>query len=160
MINDEPVEDLAFDFLTEKIAAAAAGDTLFEQALHDTVFKNIDKETISGIRIGDAESSFAPNYLNEMQEFDAVLILVCFARIEGKDKTERRAARRKAFQITKAVAKVFKDDPHMNQRVCDSRVLTVIRGWELFNGHPYAVVNMPIIFNESGAIDFNRRRNY
>lgn len=157
-MTDDPVEDLTYDFLEEKINAAAAGDVLFEQELHDTLHKKIDKD--SGIRISDAESDFAPNGEGEMQEYDALITLVCYSRIEGADKTERRAARKKAFLISKAVAQLFENDRKMGGRVCKARILSAVRGWDSINSKPYAVVNMPIVFNESGEINFERRRTY
>lgn len=152
---NEPVEDKTFDFLEESINAAVSGETLFELELHDTIFQKINND--AGIRIGDAESDFAPNQGDELQEYDAILTLVIYSKILGANKTERSAARKRAFEISRAVAKLFFDDFRMNNRVCDSRVLTAVRGWDSLNSAPYAVVNMPIVFNESGAINFNRR---
>lgn len=157
-MTDDPVEDLTFDFLEESFAAAPDGSILKELELHDTLFKPIEQD--AGVRISDAESDFSINAQDEMQEYDALLTLVCFARIEGADKTERRAARRQAFQISKAVARLFFDDEEMNGRVCRTRILPAVRGFDSINSKPYAVVNMPIVFNESGQVNFDKRRNY
>lgn len=154
----EPVENLIFAFLEEKFNETHEGDILFGIDLHDTVFKKIEKD--NGVRIGDAESEFAPNVENQLQEFDAVLTVVCFAKILGANKTERAEARKKVFQISQAVAQLFHEDHTMSGRVCDSRILGAVRGWDSLNSHPYAVVNMPIVFNESGEINFDKRRTY
>lgn len=155
-MTDEPIENLAYDFLEERFAAAPVGDLLKTLELHDTLFKKIEKP--AGVRVGDGASDFSVNTQDEIQEYDAVLILVCYALIEGGDKTERRAARTKAFQISRAVARLFIGDETMNGRVCRSRLLTAARGFDSINSKPYAVVNMPIVFNESGDINFHRRR--
>ncbi len=157
MTND-PVEDLTFDFLEEKFAAAPNDSILKNLALHDTLFQKMEGD--AGVRISDAESDFSINTENEIQEYDATLTLVCFAKIEGANKTERRAARRQAFQISKAVARLFFDDEKMNGRVCRSRLLPAVRGFDSINSKPYAVVNMPIVFNESGETNFERRRTH
>jgi len=154
----EPVENLTFTFLEEKLNAAQNGEILFGLDLHDTIWKKIEND--NGVRIGDAESDFAPNVENLLQEFDAVLTLVCFAKILGTNKSERAEARKKVFQISQAVAQLFHDDHTMSGRVCDSRILGAVRGWDSINSHPYAVVNMPIVFNESGEINFDKRRTY
>ncbi len=158
MNNEIPVEDLTEEFLEESIAAAPNGSLLKSIELRDTVFKKIEQD--DGVAIGFGESDFSPNGADEVQEYDAVVVLVCYSKILGTNKTERKEARRKAFQISRAVAKLFFDSPKMNGRVCKSRVLTAARGFDSFNSAPYAVVNMPIVFNESGEISFQRRRTY
>ncbi len=154
----EPVEELIFDFIEQAIAAAPEGQVLHGLELHDTLFKKIEKS--EGVRIGDAESEFSPNEANELQEYDALVTLVCFAKIEGANKLDRSAARNKAFQISLAVAKLFFDDHTMGGRVCDTKLLPAVRGWDAPSSQPYAVVNMPVVVNPSGATNFERRRVY
>jgi hypothetical protein len=87
-----------------------------------------------------------------MEEFDALLTIVCYARVAGQDKTERTAARDQAIEIAKAVAALFLSDPSMGGRVRDSRVLRAARGFESVGSQPYAVCNLQLIVNATGQL--------
>lgn len=157
-MTDEPVEDLTYDFLEESFESAPNDSILKNLELHETLFKKF--KTPAGVRIGDAQSSLSRNAEYQMKEFDAVFTLVCYAEILGADKGDRRAARRKAFQISLALADLFDEHDTMNGRVCRVRLLDGVRGWDSINSKPYAVANIPVVFNESGEINFDKRRNY
>ena len=151
----DPIEDLTHDFIEEHINEAKDG-VLFKLELHDTLFKKI--ETANGIRIGDAQSDLSVNHEDEIQEYDGQLMLVIYSQILDKNKTERRAARKLCVDIAKAVAKLFIDDEKMRNRVCRSRTLTAIRGYDSINSKPYAVINLPLIINETGQYNFGQSR--
>lgn len=153
-----PIEISTYDFLKGKFDTAPDDSILKGLELHDTVYKKI--ETAEGVRIGNGVSDFSLNPEQELQEYDAVLIIVCYSLIGGADKTDRSAAVIRSFQISKAVAQLFIDDETMGGRVCRSRLLTAARDFDSINSKPYAVVNLPIVFNETGEINFDRRRSY
>jgi hypothetical protein len=143
------IENDTFEFIEEAVVASAVGDRLNGIELHETVYQTIKKDT--GVRVGDCESSLAPTPgAEEVEEFDGLLNLVCFARVTGEDKTRRMAARDNALELAKAVSKLFLDDPSMGGRVRDSRVLRVLRGYDSTGAQPYAVCNLEIVVNETG----------
>ena len=144
------IEDAVFDYLGAAISAAPNGTALYQAELHGTVYEKIKKNF--GVRVGDCESDVAPLAGGgAAEEFDASLIVVIFARVEGADKSARRPARNKAREMMLAVAKLFQDDPSMGGRVRDSLVGRCARGFDsLTNADEYAVVNMPLLVNMSG----------
>jgi hypothetical protein len=143
------VEASTFAFLEEAVAGAAQGTALAGAELHDTTYEVI--KTDYGVRIGDCVSEFAPLPGGDLvDEFDGLVTLICFARVVGPDKTHRHAAREKSLDISKAVAKLFLDDPSMNGRVRDSRVLWAARGYDSIGAEPYAVCRLQMIVNETG----------
>lgn len=152
MAGEIAIEDEVFDFLEEKIAEAGEGDELFEAELHDHLYSKISAQPGYGIRVGDCESVLAPNPgSTEMEEFDADLTLVVFARVTGAERAKRKEARTKVLLLSKAVAMLFVEDPTLGGRVNDGRVMRCLRGWDNISGVPYAVVNMPLLVNDSGV---------
>ena len=152
------IEDAVHEVLATAIGTAAEGDPLYKAELHDTVYQTITQDY--GVRVGDCESDLAPLAGGEeMGEFDAMLTIVCFARVEGADKTERKAARAKARSLMLAIAKILFNDPTLNGQVRDARVLRAKRGFDsITDADDYAVANLPLIVNETGQqIDFERR---
>lgn len=144
------IEDHVYAFIAESIDEAVDGDALFEAELHDNIYRDIEKEF--GVRIADCESDLAPNSgATEVLEFDGRLEIVTYARVTSADRANRQAARSKALSLAKAVAKLFLDDPTMNDRVNDSRVLRAARGWDSIRSTPYAVMSLPLIVNETGG---------
>lgn len=144
------IEDSVYDYIEAARDAAIEGDALYQAELHDTVYQTIQQDY--GVRIGDCESqpSPLPGGL-AMEEFDADLVVVCFARVAGPDKTDRRAARNQARGLMLAVAKLFYDDLSMGGRVRDALVGRCKRGWDSSTeDDEYAVVNIPLIVNRTG----------
>lgn len=144
MAND-PVEVLVFDFLTAKVGAVAEDSPVYEAELHDTVFREIKKSF--GIRVGEAQSELAPGRTGELEEFNARLIVVCFAQVEGKDKKLRQDAMKKVFAMSKVVTQWFIDDPSLGNKVCGVNVEEGSRGYDTENGKPFAVALIPIVIN-------------
>jgi hypothetical protein len=87
-----------------------------------------------------------------IEEFDGLITLSCFARVAGTNKTMRMVARDKAIEVAKAAAKHFLDDPTMQGRVRNSRVVSARRGFENIGSQPYAVCNLELIVNETGQL--------
>ncbi|KAK0039547.1 hypothetical protein Bpfe_031032 [Biomphalaria pfeifferi] len=138
----------------EKKAAAANDSILKSLELHDTIFQNI--KTDQGVRLGETPSDFSPMPGGELKEFDAEVPIVVFARVEGTDKTERQAALLKVFTISKAIAKLFFEDCELGGRVCNSELTRWTRGFDDFDGEPYAVSNVSLVINPSGKYDFQK----
>jgi hypothetical protein len=145
---DKPVEILLFDFLKEKFDLAVPDEPLFQIELHDTMHQTITK--LRGVRISEANGLLAPGPGGGVGEWDVELIVTCYAKVEGKDKTERQAALQASFDIHRAVAGLLFDDSSLGGRVCDVLLRKWGRGYDVFEGNPYAVVNQPLIMNPSG----------
>lgn len=143
---DKPAEILLFDYLTEQVEAAAAGDVLFEIELHDTVYQSITKTR--GVRISDAVGDMSPGPAGEIKEFNVDLQIVCYAKVEGKDKKQRQEALTAVFAIQQEMYRVLIGDSSMGGRVCDVKLLRGSRGYDVFDGNPYAVANLGVLINE------------
>ena len=76
MNNELPIEDLSYDFLEEKFAAAPDGNILNGLELRDTVFKKIEAD--NGVAISDGESNFGLDGEYKVQEYDGIIILVIY----------------------------------------------------------------------------------
>jgi hypothetical protein len=107
-VVDKPAEILLFDFLTDRITAAAADSVLAELELHDTIWQKITKPR--GVRISEAVGDLAPGPGGDMREFDVTVIITCFSRITGKEKKERQPALIDVFGIQKAIAQELRND--------------------------------------------------
>ncbi|MBV9242691.1 MAG: hypothetical protein JO314_11855 [Acidobacteria bacterium] len=144
----KPAEILLFDYLTERIAAAAFGDTLFELELHDTVWQTI--QTNRGIRISDAVSVLVPDSQGGMKEWDASLIITCYARVEGVDVKSRQPAVQAVFDIEQAVCDaLYANGGSLGGRVCALTINPATRGYDNLDSKAYATVNIPIVINPS-----------
>lgn len=144
----KPAEILLFEFLAEKIGSALPESVLFGLEVHDTVHQAITK--LRGVRVSEANGAIAPGPGGVAGEWDVDLYLVCFAKVEGKDKKLRQDALAAAFDIQMAVAGLLFADQTLGGRVCDLVVRKWGRGYDVFEGNPYAVVNMPLLINPSG----------
>lgn len=152
------IEDAALEFIQAAVAGAANDSPLYGAEVKDD-YQTIEKDF--GVIIGDCTSDVAPKPGGAMAEFDALLIVVCFARVVGSDKTERRDARNKARALMLAVAGLFNNDPMMNGQVRDSRVLRCRRGFDsITSADVYAVAHVPLIVNETGQQADVERRLY
>ncbi len=145
---EKPSEILVFDFLAEEIAAAAVDSVLYSLELHDTIFQKIKSNR--GVRISDCVSQFSP-YGTDEKEYDALITLACFVRVEGKQKTSRQPALSDVFEIQKAIYALFRAKADLNNRVCDSLLQRGGRGYDSLDGEPFAVANIPLIINPTGA---------
>jgi hypothetical protein len=146
------MEDKTYDFLKDAVEAAEDGDALKGAALHDTVYGDISADDY-GIRVGDCESQCAPLPGDDgMEEFDARLTVVVFARVAGGEVADRKAARAKARALWLRAAQLFWDDTTMGDRVRDVLVQRAGRGFDVEAGVVYAVVNMPLLVNGTGQL--------
>lgn len=142
-----------FEFLESAIESAAEGDALYGAELHDTVYQKIKDDF--GVRISTPEGSLAPNS-SGVEDYDALVTLVIFARIEGSEKTDRLDALDVCDALTKAVAQLFFDDLSMGGRVCDVDVLRHLTDFDSNGSDFFAIANLPIVVNPTGAIDWSR----
>jgi hypothetical protein len=152
------IEDAIQESLEAAVDAAVEGDALFGAAVKDD-YQTITEDDEYGYCIGECTSDVAPKPGGEMAEFDALIVVVAFARVVGQDKTERKAARNKVRALMLAAAGRFSNDPMMGDQVRDSRILRCRRGFDSITGAvPYAVAHIPLIVNETGQqIDEERR---
>ena len=145
-----PIEIKVFDFFDELVTAAVSGDPLFGVQLHDTVYQTITKTgsrvTDRVIRISEVDSEMVPCGL-DWEEKDAHLILVLAARIQGADKTERQDALSDVVNLFQVVAELIDNDRTLGDRVHDLQAEKASRGYDVFDGDPYAVVNIPLLIN-------------
>jgi len=144
------VEEAIYDFLTEAIAAAEAGSALAQIELQDTFYRRIEGDV--GVRIGDCEADLSPLPDAEaVEEFNARVTLVCYARIPKEDWEARAPYRNRVTMMARTIALLFFNDPRMGQRVNDARVLGVRRGYDsITQADRYAVANLDVIINELG----------
>lgn len=144
-----PAEILLFEFLQESIDASGADDVIYAIELHDTIYQKITKDR--GLRISDAVSDMAPGPGGDMREFNARIVLVCFAKVGGKDKKDRQPALTDVFQLQQAVYQLLYNDPSLGGRVCDTNLERGSRGYDILDGSPYAVANIPVVVNPIGS---------
>lgn len=145
----KPAEILLYDFFRERFDASASDSLLYKLELHDTVHQKI--VTPQGVRISEATSDLAPGPGGGLKELDIDLIIICFSRILGKNKTERQAALMEVFEIQNEIAGLLNADQTLGGRVCDLLIRRGSRGYDVLDGEPFAVANMPLLINPSGA---------
>jgi hypothetical protein len=156
MPEEVTIEDAIEDVLQGAVDAAVEGDLLYGAEVRDD-YQTITKDY--GYIIGECTSDVAPLPGGDMGEFDALLVLVAFARVAGADKTERKAARRTARALMLRAAKLFGLDPMMGGEVRDSRILRCRRGFDsISSADVYAVAHIPLVVNETGQqVDWESR---
>lgn len=152
----KPAEIALYDFLREKFDGAVEKNVLYQIALHDTIHQKLEKGSDYGVRIGEADSDFSVGEMDTIKEFDAYLMIVCFARVTGTDKSKRQEALQKVFEIHKAVIALLLESDSLGGRVCSLEILRGSRGYDSMNGEPYAVSNQPVVINPSGKYNFEK----
>lgn len=146
----KPAEILLFDFLSDLLTQADAGDVLYGVELHDTIFKPIGKAN-RVVRISEAIGDLSPGPEMVIKEWDVQLVLVIASRIAGREKTDRQPALIDVFQMTVAVYSLLMTDTTLGSRVCDLVIDRGSRGYDVLDGEPFAVANLPLVINPSGA---------
>jgi hypothetical protein len=156
MADDATIEDAIEEFLEAAIEEADESDALFGAEVKED-YELIEKDY--GFLVGDCVSDVAPLPGGAMAEFDAVIIVVAFARVVGQDKTDRKAARRKARALMLKGAGLFRADASMGGKVRDSQVFRCRRGFDsISSAEPYAVAHIPLVVNATGQqVDFEGR---
>ena len=145
-MDNKPAEVLLFEFLSDAIESCTERESLlYELELHDTIYQTI--KTNFGWRISDAVSGLHPGPGGGLRELDAEISLVCFAKVEGKDKKQRMEARQKAWELQLAATELFWADTTLGDRVCDITIRRTPRGYDVYDGNPYAVTIMPLVIN-------------
>lgn len=145
---NKPVEILLFDYLADAQAASAVDSVIYPLELHDTVYQTIKKDR--GVRITDAVGDLAPEPGGGLKEYDVSVQIVCFAKVEGKDKKQRQEALVAVFAIQRAVVQLLLDDQSLGMRLCDVVIQKGVRGYDVLDGTPYAVANISILINPTG----------
>jgi hypothetical protein len=143
------IEDIVVTAIETAVAAAGSGTPLYQAEVHDTVYLRITKGY--GIRIGDCTSDLAPSPGDtQLEEFNAELMLVFYARIAGAEKSDRKAARNQVRELALATAKLFVDDPTIGGAVRDCNLGKLKRGYDsLTDADSYAVANLPLVVNQT-----------
>ncbi len=153
----DPIEDSLYDFIKAAVDTANDEDApdedspFFKVVLHDTIYQPIVDDQNDFIQIGNCDSDFAPSqHADSVEEFDGDVTVITLSRVTAAERSDRKAARTRAMELAKAVAKLLLDDPTMGGRVNDSRILKCLRDWAVIKSHPFAVTNLPLIVNETG----------
>lgn len=137
----KPVENLVYEFLAEHQADFGS---LVE--IHPSAYEKWNKN--AGIIIGDADTSMLPNGDgDEVTEFDGLLTLEFYARVEGQDKTQRLPARQKVFDLKKKTIQLFEEFPTLNNRGCQVQILRQARFFDDTRGDKYCTERLPIVIN-------------
>ncbi len=148
-MNEKPAEILLFDFLAEKIEAALPDDVLFEVELHDTIYQQITTDRV--VRISEVVGGFSPGPENVWKEWDVSITLVALARVQGQEKKERQPAITEVWELQRELYSLLTQDSTLGGRICDLVLRDGVRGYDELDSEPYAVVNIPVIINPSGA---------
>lgn len=146
----KPAELDLFDFLQERVDASSPDDVIYQLEIHDTVYQSITKN--KGVRISDAVATVAPGPGGGMREVNALVILACFVKVEGKNQKQRSEATQAVFDLQQAVYQLLYDDPTLGGRVCDSMPQRGSRSYDTFKATPYAIANIPVVINPDGTL--------
>ncbi len=150
-MSNKPSEILLFEYLDGAVAAIDDEDAvLFGVAVQDTVYQSMVKIDRL-VRVSDAEGGLSPGPGGQLGEFDVKITLVVGSRVKGSDKTERATAVTDLFLMQRAVCQLLFDDETLGSRVCEVLVKDGVRGYDILDGEPYAVANIPLIVNPTGA---------
>lgn len=138
---EKPVENLVYDFLEENVAEFGGS-----VELHTSAYET--RKNDNGIVIGDADTSMEPNgNQDDVTEFDGLLALEIYARVQGADKTSRSDARKKVFDIKSVLVRLFDRYPTLDGRGCRVRVLRQVRFFDDTKADKYAIERVPIVIN-------------
>jgi hypothetical protein len=176
------IEKHIFDYLSERAAAAVANDPAFNtiplppatlSAIRAQLVDNFEvlpdefaqMAKARGVRVGEATARVAPNFGGtDLEHFDALVVLICFRAVERTERSARANRREEVIALANALGTLFIAEPDMRvlstgePRVANSRPLWMPRGADNTDGKPYAVANIQLVVNETGEIDFTRRR--
>lgn len=144
---DKPAEILLFDFLAEKQAEASPDDVIYDLDIHDTIHQAITDKKPKGVRISDATGEMAPTATGGIREYNVELVIVCYAKVEGVNKKERQASLIAVFEIQSEIYRLLLADPSLGGRSCDAQITGGSRGYDVFDGNPFAVANIAVTIN-------------
>lgn len=152
-MNFKSPSSILVEFANEFVAAAESGS--IEEGAQVLDSKNQRLEEDKGIVVSNAEWTFSPSSENIEKFFDALLIVGFYYRIPSDDGTEWAIPRDKCFELAQAFSQALFDDQTLGERVCDFNMLRLVDGQDNANSNDYAIINLPIILNPTGARDFN-----
>lgn len=153
---DKSPSSIVSDFLTQIVAEAADDSPLKNAAVLDSAHQEIpmNAEVVKGFVVSNSEWDFAPE-VDETGVCDSLIIIGSYYRISGLDTTNRAESRDKNFQMMKAAADKIFADQTLGGKVCDSLILRATDGDKSTNSDTFAIINLPIILNPTGArIDY------
>lgn len=143
------VQKAIYDFLIEKITAAVDGP-LLNAEVHDTHRREF--KSGKGISPWPGRAAIAPDAgVEYVKRSDVVLVLVCYVAA-GREKSNNAQAREDCEAFSNAVALLFFNDPRMGGRCEYCRPFAARDGFDNSDGKDYAVVNLAIVINETGAL--------
>jgi hypothetical protein len=137
---NQPVENILYEFLKEH-EADFGSDFQVSPSPYDK------RSTNNGIEVGDADSNLLPRSIDEQTEFDGLLAVEIFARVQGKDKTDRLPARQKVYDIKAVLLKLFLDHQDLGGRVCSIAAMKQVRFFDDTKADKYAIERIPIVIN-------------
>lgn len=156
MSETKSVETRVFDWLKSLVESAPSDSVLSDVDVQDSNAQEMTKT--NGIYVSHAEWQSAPTQEGR-KEFDAFLIIAIYSRVRGADKSERLESRDRAFQISEAISEALDADMTLGERFCDNQRFRVYSGNTAVKSDSYAVINLPIVLNPTGALnDFTINR--
>ena len=145
-------EKALLDYLLAYQSQPGCPARLAAAQLHDTIFAKFSKDKTTGVRIGDADAWPAVGIGGTVKEYDCHFLVTCYAKVEGKEFTERAAAREIAAQLAHDVVIAIGQDRSLASTVCDKTdVRKLQRGFDIAdNAIPYAVCQLAIVIDSTG----------
>ena len=153
---EKSVETNVFEWLKSLVESAPEESVLSGVDVQDSNAQEMTKN--SGIYVSYAEWQSMPTEEGR-KIYDAFLIIAIYSRIRGTDKSERLTSRDKAFQISEAISTALDADMTLGERFCDHQKFRSYSGNAPVKSDSYAVINLPIVLNPTGALnDFTINR--
>lgn len=139
-------EQNIYDWLMEKQTEAAPTDEIASAEISPTVYSRLGNGV--HIRIGNCESEFGPVAGGMVGEFKAKthLQVLAFAD-ETAAETAKTTARERVRTLSLEIANLLLNEPDLNGRQCNLKLLRSYRGWSKVQTRLYATAIMPIEIN-------------
>lgn len=137
-------------FLDAAATAATVGQALYQAQILDHPAEPYQKDR--GVLVNFDQFKLAPGGSGQIQQYDGQLVLLCYSRVLGVDKTARTAAIEDATTLAKGVATLFYNDPSIGGAVCDARCIDGESGWDAVDSQPYQLVGLVLLYNEIGQV--------
>ena len=147
-------EKALYDYLKQQQQQPGCPPKLLAADIHDSVYAKFAKDKPTGVRIGDGSCWPAVGVGGAVKEYDLHFVVVCYAKVQGKEFTERAAAREEAALLAHDVVAVITQDRSLNTVVCDKTdVRKLQRGFDTAdNGTPYGICELAIVIDGTGRV--------
>lgn len=142
------IEKSVYDFLVEKVAAAAVGTPLKDAEVGDSEFAEMSKDF--GLQVATSEGDLSPiPGATAVERFNVDLTLICYYAID-REKDQRADERDKVEAMALAAALLFVIDPTCGGRVNDCLAKRITMGYGPIDGTLYALANVLLRVNDMG----------